>query len=362
MKILYIAPENVVGNLNLWQMIHRMHGNECRFITYFPSQFGFPDDICLNLPLVAPKPWFIKLREFIYKKSGGPQEEIELAGVPPIWQPGNRLIKSWFSMRDVLWRLWVEPAIKKYNLLSYDLYHLETGLEFYRSGSFVRRVSALGKPILNTFHGVELRHRGVIPEIDRYITLNLTSELDLLPRHPNLKYLHLPYDVTSVRCNLSLHKPLTLCHATRNRYFKGSDRIIEICYKLEKTHGIRFIFIENLSHAESLHLKNEADIYIDQVSNIAPGYGMNSIEAMATGAVCLTNMDADYQKFMPDHPFVHVTPETLETELIRLIESPDTLHKKKQISRSWVEKYHSLEAVGNQLYAYYRQIGMPGND
>lgn len=362
MKILYIAPENVVGNLNVWQHIHRRRGNECHFVTYFPSQFGFPDDICLNLPLVAPKPWFLKLREFIYKSSGGPQKEIELAGFPPVWRPDSRLIREWFRLRDVLWRMWVEPAIKKHNLFSYDLYHLETGLGFYRDGSFVKRVSALGKPIFNTFHGIELRHRGVIPEIDRHITLNLTSELDLLPRHPNIKYLHLPYDVASVDCNLELHKPLTLCHATRNRYFKGSDHILEVCYGLEKTHSIRFIFIENLQHTESLRLKSEADIYIDQISNVAPGYGMNSIEAMAAGAVCLTNMDADYQKFMPDHPFVHVTPETLETKLRGLIESPDTLREKKQISRDWVVKYHSLEAVGDQLYAHYNQMGIPVND
>ncbi len=362
MKILYVAPENVVGNLNLWQQIHQARGNECRFITYFPSQFGFPDDICLNLPLVAPNPWFLKLREYSYKKTGGPRQDVELEGNPPLWQPASSAVKWWFRLRDALWRLWVEPAIRKYDLLSYDLYHLETGLEFYRNGDFVQRVSAMGKPILNIFHGVELRHRGVIPAIDKHITLNLTSELDLLSKHPNLEYLYLPYDVTAVKCNVALHRPLALCHATRNRYFKGSDQIIDICQKMERKFGVRFIQIENISHAKALSLKREADIYVDQITNVAPGYGMNSIEAMAMGAVCLTNMDEQYQKFMPDHPFVHVTPQTLESELERLIQTPELIREKKLISRQWVEKYHSLDAVGDQLYAYYRQLGIITND
>ena len=358
MKILYIAPENVVGNLNLWKKLHEEHGNECRYITYFPSQFGFPDDICLNLPLVAPKPIFLKIRKAIYRKLGGPQKAIELEGYPPIWTNGNIAVKWFFKFRDKIWRFWIESAIKKYRLLDFDIYHLETGLGFYRNGSFVKRISDMGKPIFNIFHGVELRHRGVLPQIDKHVMLNLTSELDLIPRHPNLKYLYLPYDVESVTPKYNLHKPLTICHATRNRYFKGSDVIIDVCRKLERSHNIKFILVENLSHRETIKLKEEADIYIDQINNVAPGYGMNSIEAMSLGTVCCTNMDDQYQDFMPDHPFVHVTPETLETELVKLIEAPNDIIKKSKNARQWVMDHHSLKEVGNQLYKYYRESGI----
>jgi len=358
LKILYIAPENVVGNLNLWKKIHEDRGNKCRYITYFPSQFGFPDDICLSLPLVAPKPMFIKLRESIYKKTGGPQKTVELEGYPPIWVSSNLAVKWFFQIRDKLWRFWIEPAIKKYGLLNFDIYHLETGLEFYRNGSFVNRISDMEKPIFNIFHGVELRHRGILPQIDKHVTLNLTSELDLISKHPNLKYLYLPYDVESVTPNYNLHKPITICHATRNRYFKGSDIIIDVCRKLEKSHRIKFILIENLSNDKTISLKKEADIYIDQINNVAPGYGMNSIEAMSMGTICCTNMDDIYQKYMPDHPFIHVTPKSLKHELIKLITTPDSIIEKSNNARKWVEKYHSLNTVGNQLYNYYRESGI----
>jgi len=358
LKILYIAPENVVGNLNLWKKIHEDRGNECRYITYFPSQFGFPDDICLNLPFVAPKPMFLKLRKVVYKKLSGPRKTIELEGYPPVWSNNNIAIKWFFLVRDKLWRFWVEPAIKKYGLLDFDIYHLETGLGFYRNGSFVKQISEMGKPIFNIFHGVELRHRGVLPQIDKHVMLNLTSELDLIPKHPNIKYLYLPYDVNSIIPNYNLHKPLTICHATRNRYFKGSDIIIDVCRKLEMIHNIRFLLIENCPHNETIRLKKEADIYIDQINNVAPGYGMNSIEAMSMGTVCCTNIDDMYEKFMPGHPFVHITPKTLKSELEKLIASPNDIITKSKNARKWVEKYHNSKMVGDQLYKHYQKSGI----
>ena len=358
MKILYIAPENIVGNLNLWKKIHEDRGHSCRYITYYPSTFGFPDDICLNLPLIKPSSKFLQLRKAVYNKTNGPTKTIELEGNPPVWSTGSVAVKGFFKLRDILWRLWIEPNIRKYDLLDFDIYHLETGLEFYRNGDFVRRIHNQNKPIFNIFHGVELRHRGVIQEIDKYITLNFTSELDLLDKHPNIKYLHLPFDVNSITPKSSINNPVTICHATRNRYFKGSDKIIAICEQLVKEYGVKFILIENRPHQETMELKQQADIYIDQINNVAPGYGMNSIEAMSMGQVCLANIDENYRAFMPDHPFVHVTPNSLKSKLKELISLPDEIISKGKTSRDWVEKHHSLEKVGDQLYNYYRESGV----
>ncbi len=358
-KILYIAPENVVGNLNIWKHIHEYRGNECRFITYFPSRNGFPDDICLNLPLVRPSPGFLYLRKLAYQIMGGPDESVLMNGFPPVWMPANPMISAFFKFRDALWKRTIEPVISQYHLLEFDILHLETGLEFYRDGCFVKRWKQSGKVVLNTFHGIELRHRGVIPAIDTRTDLNLTSEVHLLSMHPNLKYLSLPFDVRKVTPAFSIHPPITLCHATRNRYFKGSDEIIRVCRDLEKTHGIRFLLIENRPHKETIRLKQTAHIYIDQIADIAPGYGMNSIEAMSMGLACCTSMNSEWQTFFPGHPFIQVTPRSLKTELIRLIDHPDIIIEKGQHARLWAEQYHSLNSVGDQLYQYYRQLGIP---
>jgi len=359
MKILYISPENTVGTLGLWQRVHRDRGNECRYVTYYSSPMGFPDDICLHLPLVRGARWFVRLRNRVYTRTKGPLgDETLLAGDPPVWQPGSRAERAFFAFRDRLWRLRVEPAIWRHGLLDFDVYHLEWGLEFYRNGSFVERLAEREKPMLATYHGQDFRNRGVIPAVDHRVWLSLTSEYDLVPRHPNLHYLFLPFDVEAYEPAPQLHDPITVCHATRNRYVKGSTVIIEVCQALEKSHGIRFILIENQPNDVTLALKRQADIYIDQVADLAPGYGMNSIEAMAMGLACCTSMDADYQAFMPDHPFVNVAPENLREQLTTLVENPDLIRERGRAARSWAETHHALDVVGDQLYGYYRQLGI----
>lgn len=359
MKILYIAAQNVVGQLELWQKIHKSRGNRCRYITYFPSAYGFPDDICLHLPLVPYKHRATRLRHQLYTRTKGPRGNwTEIAGSPPIWRPKTAMERAFFAFRDWLWRFRVEPAIKRHGLLDYDVYHLEGGLEFYRHGGFVRRLAEKDKPIIGTYHGRDFRNRGVIPAVDRHIRLNLTSEYDLLPRHPNLHYLFLPYDVAAYQPARQLHDPITICHATRSRYAKGSETIIAACRSLEASHGIRFIFIENRPHDEVMALKAQSDIYIDQVADVAPGYGMNSVEAMALGLACCTSMNADYQAFMPDHPFVNVSPGNLLEKLTELVENPQLILERGRAARRWAESRHALEVVGDQLYDYYRRLGI----
>lgn len=359
MKVLYISPENTVGTLGLWQRVHLARGNECRYVTYFPSATGFPDDICLHLPLIRASAGYIRFRHQIYLRTKGPMgDETTVPGNPPVWRPSGIPERAYFAFRDWLWRFWVEPAIRRYGLLDYDVYHLEWGLEFYRNGSFVERLVRRNKPVLATYHGQDLRNRGVIPAVDRSSRLNLSSEYDLLQRHPNMHYLYLPYDVQAVTPRAEHGGPLTICHATQRRYVKGSEVIIAACRNLEQTHGIRFILIENRPHAEVMARKAEADIYVDQVADVAPGYGMNSIEAMALGLACCTRMNADYEAFMPDHPFVSVSPENILGKLTELVEDPRLVQERGQAARRWAETHHDLPVAGNQLYDEYRKLGI----
>ncbi|MCH7573951.1 MAG: hypothetical protein IIA59_02390 [Candidatus Marinimicrobia bacterium] len=359
MKILYISPQNTVGTLSLWQKVHESRGNRCDFITFFPSPLGFDNGICLNLPLASGRRFFEPLRGWFYRRTRGPLgEEAPRPGKPPIWEPGSRIEPLFFAFRDWLWRFKIEPAIRKYGLLDYDVYHFEWGQDLYRSGDFIRRVAALGKPMLATYHGQDFRNRGVLPEVDSRVWLSLTSEYDLIPRHPKLKYLYLPYDVAAHEPRKTVGDPVTICHATRNRFVKGSDAIIDACRALEKSHGIRFLLVENRPHSEVMAAKAESDIYVDQVADLAPGFGMNSIEAMALGVACCTSMDEAYQAFMPDHPFVNVTAENLLEQLTALVEDKALLADYAAKARKWAEDHHDLSAAGNQLYGYYRELGV----
>jgi glycosyltransferase involved in cell wall biosynthesis len=362
MKVLYISPENTVGTLSSWRKVHESKGNECRAITYYPSPMGFEDDICLNLPLTGSTKSFLRQRQRHYQRHRGPLGEmLDLPGNPPVWTPHTKVESLFFALRDRIWRMKIEPAIRKYGLNKFDVYHFEWGLGLYRNGTFIRELAKRGKHLLATYHGQDFRNRGVMPIVDQLVKTSFTSELDLIPRHSNLNYLYLPYDVAAVSPRQMPGTPITICHATRNRLHKGSDKIIEVCQKLKQTHGVHFLLVEDQPHDVTMTAKAKSDIYIDQIADVAPGYGMNSIEAMALGVACCTSMNQAYEQFMPDHPFINAGPDTLEEQLISLIENPDRIVEAGRAARRWAEEHHSLEAAGNQLYTYYYDLGITGN-
>ncbi len=357
LKILYISPENTVGILSYWKKAHELNGNYCRFVTFYPTAAGYEEDILLNLPFIASRPWYIGFRRWMIRNTEGRESHSNLDGYPPVWNP-SEWQKKLNRFREWFWRRKINKAIKEHNLEDFDVYHFEWGLDFYRNAEFARKMKAKGKKIICHFHGQDLRNRGVIPEMHAIADLNLSNELDLIYMHPNLQYLFLPYDVKSFEIKRKLGKPITICHATTNRTIKGSDKIIEVCQELKKSHGIRFIFIENLPHDEVIELKSQSDIYIDHVGELTWGYGMNSLETLSMGIASATYLNDTYEKFIPDHPFINVRPDNLKDILIKYIENPELIVQKGKEGRNWVEKYHDYHNVIQKLYDYYRIIGV----
>jgi len=361
LKILYISPENTVGTLNLWKQVHEAKGNECTFITLYKSKHKYDPGICLNLPLVYTNSWYLHGRDRYYQMYRGELGDYkEKEGYPPTWEPHTFLEKKYFQFRDWLWHFKIEPAIENLGLMDYDIIHLEWGLEFYRDGRFVERLAEAGKPIVCTYHGQDMRTRGVIQKIDNASRLNITSELDLLKKHPSIYYLFLPFNTDQFSPNYSMRNKVRICHSPTNRYYKGSDTIIPICEKIAATNkNVEFILIENQTYNETLRIKQSCDILIDQVYNRGGwGYGMNSVEALSAGLCCVTELIQEYEDFIPDHPFVNVTSNTLLETLSALIDNPNQIREYKKRAREWVIKYHDLHNTTDVLYGYYEKNGI----
>ena len=357
MKILYISPINTVGTLDLWKKFHESKGHECEYITFFNSPLDVDNGICLDLPFVAHSASSITLRKIYYKLIRGSQGEYEpKEGYPPTWESSNLIESLYFHLRDWIWSLKIEPLIKQRNLESYDIYHFEWGLDFYRNSQFAQRLK--NKKIICTYHGQDLRTRGVVPSLDKISDLNLTSELDLLSKHPNLNYLFLPIDTSKYQPIPKTSQAIKICHSPTNRYYKGSDDIIEACNKIasENSH-VEFILIENKSQNETIQIKSSCDILIDQIYNRGGwGYGMSSVEAMAMGLCCATELNTEYEKFIPNHPFVNINKNNIYDKLNALINNPEHILEIKKQSRRWVLKTHDIQSVGKTLYKYYEQI------
>jgi glycosyltransferase involved in cell wall biosynthesis len=359
-KILYISPENTVGTLELWKKIHEGKGNYCRSVTFFSSPKNYKSDICLNLPMNFTKPLLKSLRHNFYKfyrgKLGYHKEK---NGYPPTYSPEGKLDKLFFKFKDRLNEKRIYSTIEENDLLDYDIYHLESGIGFFKDSRIIQKLAKNGKKIVCHYHGEDLRTRGIIPQIDKISDLNLTNEVDLLDKHPNINYIFLPFETKNYFPKMKLNKKLVISHAPTNRYYKGSNIIIPICNRIAKKHNLEFKLIENLSHTEAMKLKSQSDIFIDQIGDKGGwGYGMNSVESLSMGICTLTTMNKKYQQFIPNHPFVNVNKNNLELELEKLILRPEKILEKGKQGRSWVVKYHDIENVGNQLYKYYEKVGI----
>jgi hypothetical protein len=350
-----------VGTLSSWKQAHEAKGNECTFITLYKSKHNYDPGICLNLPLINTSSWYLRGRHRYYQIFRGEMGDYkEKGGYPPVWEPNTKLEKMYFQFRDWLWHFKVEPAIENLGLINYDIIHLEWGLEFYRNGRFVDRLEEAEKPIVCTYHGQDIRTRGVISKIDEVSSLNLTSELDLLKRHPNIKYLFLPFNSKQFSPDYHVHDKIRICHSPTNRYYKGSEIIIPICETIARENkNVEFILIENKPYDETLRIKKSCDILVDQVYNRGGwGYGMNSVEALSMGLCCVTELIDEYVKFIPDHPFVNVNENNVYDTIKSLINNREVLLDHKKKSREWAIKHHDLHNTGKVLYQYYQERGI----
>lgn len=359
MKILYISPENTVGTLSLWKEAHEERGNGCQFVTLYPTKNDYDPGVCLDLPLISTSPTYLKSRHKYYQHYRGEEGSYkEKSGYPPIWKPSSKMEGLFFNFRDWLWHFKIEKAIKELNLLDYDIYHFEWGLDFYRDGRFAKRIAELGKPIVCAYHGQDLRIRGVIEAVDQVSALNVTSELDLMEKHPNLRYLFLPFATGKFEPNYEVNDTIRICHSPTNRYFKGSETIIPVCEQIAEEENVEFVLIEDKPYDEVLEIKRGCDILIDQIHNRGGwGYGMNSVEALSMGLVCVTELIPKYEEFIPNYPFVNVTGETLYKELKKLVRDRNRISAMKLRSHEWVVKYHDLHNTADVLYKYYGELG-----
>jgi len=361
LKILYISPENTVGTLSIWKTIHEKSGHMCRTLTFFRSPKKYGEDICLGLPFNFTKKWMSELRHQAYKVYRGSEGyQKEKSGCPPVWKSEGILDKTFLSVKDWIWISRVKDAIKKHDLVNFDVVHFESGMDFLKNEFFVKKLKEAGRKIICHYHGEDLRTRGVMPVIDKLSDLNLTNELDLMDKHPNIQYIFLPFDTNLFTLKTSLNKTIRIAHAPTNRFYKGSDQIIHICKKLAKKGKIHFDLIENLSHKTAIERKQKSDIFIDQIGDRGGwGYGMNSVESLSMGICTLTEMNQKYCNFLPEHPFLNINKKTLEPILRQLIYDRSKILDYGKKGKEWVDKYHHFSEVKKTLYTYYKKIGLP---
>jgi len=350
MRILHIAPFNTAGVPLTFVEAERALGHVSRLITLARHPYGFPEDICLNLP-------FIRSQGVLWaKRLFSAPERLQVENVHPSperiplqWSPQGPFEEALIRFREWIWQSRIRWAMETVDFWNFDIYQLDGGLEFYRDGRIIRRLKKMGKKVICCYTGSDLRVRGVIPVIDELSDLNVTVEFDHIRLHPHIHHVFFPFDASRFKPRpFREGYPLRIGHAPSQRAAKGTEQIIQAVRDLAQRYPIELVLIENLPYRQALELKATCDIFIDQIGDL--GYGINALEALAMGIPTCSSLVEGFEKAYPDHPFVTIDRRRIKEPLERLIRDMDYRRKKAVEGRSWVEKYHDARKVVQRIH------------
>jgi glycosyltransferase involved in cell wall biosynthesis len=96
---------------------------------------------------------------------------------------------------------------------------------------------------------------------------------------------------------------------------------------------------------------------------LAPGYGTNGVEGLASGLPVLANLEHEaysrvYRRFgfLNECPIVSAAPENLAERLRVLVRNPELRRELGTASRAFAEKYHSYATAQYMFGALYEKL------
>ena len=184
----------------------------------------------------------------------------------------------------------------------------------------------------------------MFPHIEKYF-----EKVFIFRQPADLEALKPKYPDVSNKIPIILHTPT-------EPQVKGTKYVLETIDKLKKA-GLNFEFKlkRNMTQEETHREISKCDIYLDEL--LTGGYGVTAIESMALGKPTISWVLKSIQEISPEGlPIVSANPDNLEKKLTNLILDPDQRYEIGIQSRKYVEKYHDLKKVTQDLIKVYQEI------
>lgn len=160
-------------------------------------------------------------------------------------------------------------------------------------------------------------------------------------------------------------RPLRVVHAPNHPHIKGTAHFERAVRKLAAEGvPVELRVLRGVSNDEIRAAIAAADVVADQL--IMGWYAMFALEAMAMGKPVLCSIREDLEELYQsagllepgELPLARCDPDSVEQILHRLAKSPERRAEIGKRSREFVERRHSLEAVGRQMAAILTGLGL----
>jgi len=223
-------------------------------------------------------------------------------------------------------------------------------------------------------HFYKTRHKRVVWQVEywcRYADA-VIAQADYIEYLPYWNYVRnsiFCVDLERLKPSADFHfnigKTVHIVHAPNHMAVKGSAFVEKAIQRLiEEGYLIQYDCLHGKNNDEVLKIVENADIVVDQL--IIGWHGIFAIEAMAFGKPVIARTREDLLKAYEEMgclekgevPLIDARPTTIYEVLKNLLDHPETWEKIGKKSRTYVEKYHSIKAIGMYFDKINRNVGI----
>lgn len=264
----------------------------------------------------------------------------------------------------------------------YDIFHFHFASTLALNCSDLPMLDQLSKKMVSHYWGSEVRMVSIGKDINPYVKVKQTDEtmikrkLEYISKYvPHaivgdyelFEYIKDYHDVIHVvpaaiivedypfvGVNENNDIPL-LVHAPTSPEIKGSKYILKAVEDLKSQYKFDFKLIQNTSHEEAKKWYAKADLIIDELH--CGTYGLLTIELMSMGKPVLTWIcDHMREKYPHELPVVSANPDNIKDKIAYMLDNRDMFGELGIRGRKYVEKYHDINHVAQQIIAIYESL------
>lgn len=200
------------------------------------------------------------------------------------------------------------------------------------------------------------------------IVIGTMDSIDYMYYWNRIRQCHFAIDTDKIKpvYNKPTQK-MRILHAPNHKGIKGTSSIEKaVADLIEEGYDIEYIFKQGIENDEFIKVIQSADIVIDQL--ILGWHGMFALEAMAAGKPTICYMRDDLINLyegagcidINEIPLISAHVTNIKSKLRELLAKKEEWNEIGKRSRAYVEKYHSLDSVGDFFDEINRSVGIEG--